>query len=157
MINDITSKLPLFKEYRSLFPKAYELEEPLQELYQDYVNFCIDSFLFFRSKRWGRALQFCFSSLSNFLVVVFRKLAFGGMKTQFQLIEESITRNTAHFNTRVDIARTRLGVSANEHILRLTNMNINHNPLVKGIPFQQNSRFMGRDHVLDKLHRCLKS
>jgi hypothetical protein len=96
--------------------------------------------------------------ISNSLdVVVFRKLAFGGVKTQFQLTEASIAKNTDLFNARVDLARTRLGVTANEHIIRLTNMNINHHPLVKGIPFQQNPRFVGRDRVLEQLHRNLKS
>jgi hypothetical protein len=51
----------------------------------------------------------------------------------------------------------RLGVTANEHILRLTNMNVNQHPLVKGIPFQQNPGFMGRDRVFEELHRHLKS
>jgi hypothetical protein len=56
MLSEITSKLPLFEEYRNLFPTSYELDEPLQELYKDYVNFCIDTTLFFKSKRWGQSL-----------------------------------------------------------------------------------------------------
>lgn len=53
MLQDLTKRLPLFEEYRSLFPKAHELEEPLRELYDDYVNFCINVILFFKSSKWG--------------------------------------------------------------------------------------------------------
>lgn len=52
MLTDITTELPLFEEYRSIFPNAHELEGPLRELYNDYVTFCIDTFLFFKSKKW---------------------------------------------------------------------------------------------------------
>ena len=53
MLEDLTKRLPLFEEYRSLFPSAHELEEPLRELYDDYVRFCINAILFFKSSKWG--------------------------------------------------------------------------------------------------------
>lgn len=39
MITEMTQQLPAFEEYRMLFPTAYELEEPLRELYSFYVGF----------------------------------------------------------------------------------------------------------------------
>ncbi|TGJ83408.1 hypothetical protein E0Z10_g5367 [Xylaria hypoxylon] len=57
MITDLTDQLPLFEQYRSLFPTAYELEEPILELYFNYVGFCIDVVTFLRSKRWKANLR----------------------------------------------------------------------------------------------------
>lgn len=67
MLDDITNSLPLFEEYRNLLPTAWELEEPLRELYRVYVNFCIDTYLFFRSKKWSKYLGFS-SYLEGFLI-----------------------------------------------------------------------------------------
>ena len=53
MITDMTQQLPVFEEYRSLFPAAYELEEPLRQLYFVYVKFCIDTVLFLESRWWS--------------------------------------------------------------------------------------------------------
>lgn len=64
MITDMTQQLPVFEEYRALFPTAYEIEEPLRELYFDYVNFCIDAVLFLKSKRWSKQIPI-FNQVAN--------------------------------------------------------------------------------------------
>ena len=51
MITDMTQRLPVFEEYRSLFPTSFEIEEPLRKLYFDYVSFCIDTVILLKSKR----------------------------------------------------------------------------------------------------------
>ena len=58
MIGEITTELPLFEKYRNIFPNAFELEDPLRDLYSVYVTFCIDVFLFLKSKEWSKDLQF---------------------------------------------------------------------------------------------------
>lgn len=55
MLAQLAMQLPLFEEYRSIFPTAYELEEPLRDLYRAWVDFCIDTVLFFKSKRWSKS------------------------------------------------------------------------------------------------------
>lgn len=69
----------------------------------------------------------------------------------------NVAKYTASFNSKVDLARARLGVAAHERVLRLTNSDIVRNPVVRGVPFQQNPRFLGRDDVLSTLHQNLKS
>lgn len=55
MLAELAMQLPLFEEYRSIFPTAHELEEPLRNLYRAWVDFCIDTVLFFKSSRWGKS------------------------------------------------------------------------------------------------------
>jgi len=53
MLAEVTTELPFFEEYRNIFPSAFELEDPLRDLYNTYVTFCIDVFLFFKSTKWS--------------------------------------------------------------------------------------------------------
>jgi hypothetical protein len=53
MVSDLTNNLPIFEEYKSLLPTAQELDEPLRNIYDEYVNFCIDTIAFFQSKPWS--------------------------------------------------------------------------------------------------------
>ncbi|KAF6836762.1 transcriptional xre family [Colletotrichum plurivorum] len=139
MLTDMTQQLPIFEEYRSIFPNAYELDEPLRRLYFYYVNFCIDTVLFLKSKRW------------RFV----GRLTIRSVRKKFEDTRGEISRNTGNFKTQVDIARTRLGARADEHILRLTGANLRRQAVVEGIPFHRNFRFQNRDTVLEDLHRKL--
>ncbi|TPX13511.1 uncharacterized protein E0L32_005982 [Thyridium curvatum] len=140
MITEMTQQLPLFEEYRSLFPTAYELDEPLRKLYFNYISFCIDTVLFLKSKRWKLLLR----------------LSFGGLRKEFERTRLQVAKNASSFQAQVDIARTRLGVRAHEHIIGLTQANLRRQIVVNGVPFHRNYRFQGRDNVLDDLHKNLR-
>lgn len=78
------------------------------------------------------------------------------MRHRFEHTKASVAQHTARFQTSVDFAKTRLSVTTNQHILRLTDSNTRYAPEVKGVPFQQNPRFLGRDEVLQDLHKKIK-
>jgi hypothetical protein len=54
MLRNLSEKLPRFEEYRALLRDPIELDEPLRELYGQYIGFCIDTILFLRSSRFGK-------------------------------------------------------------------------------------------------------
>ncbi|KAJ3534578.1 hypothetical protein NM208_g7479 [Fusarium decemcellulare] len=139
MIADLTQQLPVFEEYRSLFPAAPELEEPLRELYFYYVKFCIDAFMFLKSKRWKLLVR----------------LAFRKLRQEFEETRTNIAKSASSFKTRVDIAKTRLGVDIHQQVVGLTEANLRRHTIVKGIPFPKNFRFQGRDNVLADLYSKL--
>ncbi|RDW58286.1 hypothetical protein BP5796_12216 [Coleophoma crateriformis] len=139
MLSEISLQLPILEQYRSIFPTAYELDEPLMNLYSGYVNFCIDIVLFFKSGKW----------------VVFRRLAFGNLSHCFEQSKVAISEHLSSFKTALDLADKRQRSRTDQQIMTLNPINIWHSAFVKGIPFQQNARFLGRDGVLDKLHKNL--
>jgi hypothetical protein len=53
MLSELTSTLPKFEAYMGIFPEAYELNEPLREIYAVYINCCIEAILFLRSNRFS--------------------------------------------------------------------------------------------------------
>ena len=79
------------------------------------------------------------------------------MKHNFETRKATITQHSIQFRSNVDLARARLSVTADQHILRLTDSNIYREPEVKGVPFQKNPRFLGRDSVLRDLHEKVKT
>ena len=52
MLATLTASLPVFEEYATLFHDAYELQEPLRLLYDDYVTFTVDSYVILRRTKW---------------------------------------------------------------------------------------------------------
>ncbi len=54
MVADLTTTLPKFESYTVIFPQAHELNEPLREMYEVYVNCCIDAMLFLKSTRFSK-------------------------------------------------------------------------------------------------------
>lgn len=41
LLTDLNNALPRMEEYLELFPGAPELQWPLQDLYDDYLDYCI--------------------------------------------------------------------------------------------------------------------
>jgi len=89
-------------------------------------------------------------------IALFSRLVFGSLKRQFRQSKSQVAQHTLRFNRSVDLARTRLGAAASEHILKLGPGHVRQHAVVKGVPFQQNARFMARDDVLSTLHKHLK-
>lgn len=83
-------------------------------------------------------------------------LTFGSLRSDFERTRFAISKDASSFHTQVDIARTRLGVRAHEHIIGLTEANLRRQTVVNGIPFHRNFRFQNRDDVLDDLYKKLR-
>jgi hypothetical protein len=50
MLNELSRTLPQFEDYMDLYPHSLKLEGLLRDLYQDYIDFCIQSFRFLSNK-----------------------------------------------------------------------------------------------------------
>ncbi|PVH81584.1 hypothetical protein DL98DRAFT_623568 [Cadophora sp. DSE1049] len=52
MVMDLTVALPKFESYTVIIPEAFELNEPLREMYESYVNCCIEAIFFLKKNRF---------------------------------------------------------------------------------------------------------
>ncbi|KAK0726164.1 hypothetical protein B0H67DRAFT_642481 [Lasiosphaeris hirsuta] len=174
MIEDLVNSLPRFGEYERLFPEAHELNEPLRELYDDYVGFCVNAAVFLRSKRLGRPsptrwpqslltrhlktpMLMPFSSNQPCSLSREGYLAF---LKEFNEIKAKIKSHTEKFQMCVDIAHTRLARKANDtvvsthhHVLALVKRTAEPQTMILGMQFARNPRFQGRDQVLLQFHQ----
>jgi hypothetical protein len=53
MVMDLTVALPKFESYTVIIPEAFELNEPLREMYESYVNCCIEAIFFLKKNRFS--------------------------------------------------------------------------------------------------------
>ncbi|KAJ3531246.1 hypothetical protein NM208_g8962 [Fusarium decemcellulare] len=138
MLSNITKHLPVIEEYKDLFPDCEKLNEPMGELYDEYVGFCTDAVLFFKMRMWK----------------ILFKIVFGSLRKRFHERDTNITRHSETFMMHVDLVRTQLQRDTARGVKRLVS-----NPdqtVVKGIPWEKNPQFYGRDNVLEDIHGNLR-
>ncbi|KAL8834459.1 MAG: hypothetical protein Q9176_007483 [Flavoplaca citrina] len=145
MIMDLTHSLPLFENWRVLFARTDNLEEPLRELYNEYVNFCINIVLLFKSTKW--------SVLSRLERT--RKVVWGNTTKEFSSAERNIQILRNRFQERAAFAHASASVATNENMNKLARFSQPLETIRIGIPFERLGRFQGREKVLVDLHNCL--
>ncbi|KAL8819973.1 MAG: hypothetical protein Q9223_001711 [Gallowayella weberi] len=111
MLSDLTHTLPLFEHRRILFARTNDLEEPLRELCNEYVNFCIKVVLLFKSTRW--------SILSKLGVYTTRKWVWGGTTKESAAAEKSIQALRNRFKERADLAHASTSVATNQNLNKM--------------------------------------
>ena len=95
----------------------------------------------------------------DYFVGLLGKLVWRKVKKDFERSKTSVEKHSVQFQDRVNLARARLGVSTNEHVIHLTSLSESGSrkqTIVKGIPFPRNPKFQARDSVLRDLHENLK-
>lgn len=84
-----------------------------------------------------------------------RRLTIGSLKSSFGESKETIRKLAEHFVSVLDVRRTKIGAAAADHVMSLYPKDVHRQAIVKGLPFPQNNRFIGREDTMQQLHRNL--
>lgn len=84
-----------------------------------------------------------------------RRLTIGSLKSTFEEHKDTIKKLAEKFFSVLDVRRTKSGAAAADHVMNLYPKDINRQAIVKGLPFPQSNRFIGREDTLEQLHRNL--
>ena len=162
MLSELTVTLPRFESFTIIFPEAYELDEPLRQLYEVYVNCCITAILFLKSNRFSMSsIALCHPVWLTSRLVMLKNIFLPKIRKQFETATRDIQRHTENFNANVNLASARLSrqtyktvADTHQQVLKLSRKV--GGTLFLGVKFSPNPNFQGRGDVLQQLDQYVR-
>lgn len=142
LISDLNASMPTLEDHKRLLPSRPALQWPLQELYDDYMNFCISAVQYVRKRASGKD---CWDKLFSRTPLLTKCLA-NFFRYWFSV---PITLGQSLENTKASIERHKrvLDEEAANQSGRFTAQET-----VSTVTMFRNYQFTGRDALLEDLH-----